>query len=61
MGKTFVKITAEHNIDGQVRPIIMTWADDRKFTIDRILDVRQAASLKGGGLGYAQQAIMRSE
>jgi hypothetical protein len=51
MGKTFVKITAEHDINGHVRPVLMTWADDRKFTIDRIIDVRQAASLKGGGVG----------
>ncbi len=51
MGKTFVKITAEHDENGQVRPLVMTWPDGRKFEIDRILDVRQAASLKGGGVG----------
>lgn len=27
------------------------WEDDRIFEIDRVLDVRQAPSLKGGGLG----------
>ncbi len=51
MGKTFVEITAKHNIDGSVRPVEMTWADGRKYVIDRVLDIRQAASLKGGGLG----------
>jgi hypothetical protein len=51
MAKIFVKITAEHGADGQVRPVEMTWSDDRKFTIDHIIDVRQAASLKCGGLG----------
>jgi hypothetical protein len=40
MSKVFVKIIAEHGTDGKVRPITMTWADDRKFTIDRVLDVR---------------------
>jgi hypothetical protein len=51
MGKIFVKITAEHDTSGTVRPLEMIWYDDRRFSIDRILDVRQVASLKGGGLG----------
>lgn len=51
MGKVFVKVTAEHHIDGQVKPIEMMWSDGRKFSIDRIIDVRQAPSLKGGGWG----------
>lgn len=51
MSKVFVKITAEHSTDGKVRPLEMIWSDGRRFTIDRIIDVRQAASLKCGGLG----------
>jgi len=51
MGKTFVKVLAEHDEKGNIRPLRITWIDDRKFEIDRLLDVRQAPSLKGGGLG----------
>lgn len=51
MSKVYVKVTAEHDINGQVRPILMTWVDERKYVIDRVLDVRQAASLKSGGQG----------
>lgn len=51
MGKVFVGIIAEHDIDGNIKPITMIWPDKRRFDIDRILDIRQAASLKGGGLG----------
>jgi hypothetical protein len=51
MGKTFVRVTAEHDESGQVRPLVLTWADGRKYEIDKITDVRQAPSLKGGGLG----------
>ena len=51
MGKTFVKVTAVHNENGQIRPIVLTWSDGRNFDIDRVIDVRQAPSLKGGGLG----------
>ncbi len=51
MGKTFVKVTAEHDESGRVRPLVLTWTDGRRYTIDRVTDVRQAPSLKGGGLG----------
>ena len=51
MAKIFVVVTAEHNIDGNTKPLSMRWADGRVFEIDRIMDVREAPSLKGGGHG----------
>jgi hypothetical protein len=51
MGKTFVKVTAEHDESGRIRPLLVTWTDGRRYEVDRVTDVRQAPSLKGGGLG----------
>ena len=51
MSKTFVKVIAEHDENGVIKPLNIFWTDGRKFEIDRISDVRQAPSLKGGGLG----------
>ncbi|HWR43250.1 hypothetical protein [Sporomusa sp.] len=51
MGKLFVRITAEHDTSGIIKPLSLLWEDGRVFTVDRVLDVRQAASLKAGGLG----------
>jgi len=51
MGKIFLKVTAEHDANGHTRPLLLTWKDGRKYEIDKILDVRQAASLKCGGQG----------
>ncbi|MDU2064734.1 MAG: hypothetical protein E6713_07800 [Sporomusaceae bacterium] len=51
MGKVIVKVLAEHDTQGSIRPIQIIWNDGRRFDIDRVLDVRQAASLKAGGLG----------
>ena len=51
MRKVFVSVLAEHDTNGHCRPISITWEDGRIYEIDRILDVRQAASLKAGGLG----------
>ena len=49
--KKYVEVTAHHNAQGFVRPLIR-WGDDgRKYEIDRVLDVRRAASLKAGGIG----------
>lgn len=49
--KTYVKVTAEHWPDGQIKPVSITWEDGRVFPVDRVLDVRMAASLKAGGQG----------
>ena len=51
MAKTFVTVTAVHNPDGSAKPLVIHWTDGRVFEIDRVLDVRQAPSLKGGGWG----------
>lgn len=49
--KIRLKVNAEFDIDGNIRPTSIVWEDGRIFSVDRILDVRQAPSLKGGGLG----------
>lgn len=51
MEKQYLKIVAEHDHDGKIRPLLIKWADGRVFTIDRVTDVRQAPALKAGGLG----------
>ena len=49
--KKYVEVTAHHNAQGFVRPLILWWDDGRKYEIDRVLDVRRAASRKAGGIG----------
>ena len=49
--KINLKVNAEFDIDGTIRPTSIVWEDGRIFEIDRILDVRRAASLKAGGVG----------
>jgi hypothetical protein len=50
MEKKFIKVIAEHHTDGTIRPVSIDW-NGRKLSIDKISDIRQAASLKGGGQG----------
>lgn len=51
MGKVFVEINAQHCLDGKIKPLAIKWPDGRNFEIDKIIDARTAASLKGGGQG----------
>ena len=61
MGKTFVKVTAEHDVDGKTKPLDLVWTDGKKYEIDRVKDVRMAPSLKGGGLGMRYTVKIRGK
>lgn len=50
-GKKYIKVNATFNEDGTILPTEILWEDNNKYTIDRILDIRHAASLKAGGCG----------
>lgn len=49
--KIFVEVIAKYDLDGKILPQAIVWNDGRVFEIDKVLDVRQAASLKAGGQG----------
>ena len=49
--KVFVKVRADHEVDGQVIPLMFKTETEDKIIIDRILDIRICASLKAGGQG----------
>lgn len=50
VAKKFVQVTAKFDENG-ITPLQIFWSDGRIFKIDRILDVRPAASIKAGGFG----------
>lgn len=50
--------TIEYKI---VIPTLIRWEDGRKFAVDRVLDVRQAASLKVGGAGMRYTIRVRGK
>ena len=61
MGKTFVKVTVEHDTDGKTKPLALVWTNGKQYEIDRVTDVRQAASLRGGGLGMRYTVKIRGK
>ncbi len=49
--RVYVKVVAEFDEAGGIRPLSVAWADGRCFKVDRVLDVRRAAATKAGGQG----------
>lgn len=44
-----------------IRPLHIKWEDGRIFTIDRLLDVRQAGALKAGGCGIRYRCMVHGK
>lgn len=51
MTKINLSVNVRHEISGNAIPTSIIWEDGRIFEIDKILDIRKAASLKAGGIG----------
>lgn len=49
--KVYVAVIAAFDADGRIIPREITWEDGRKYEIDRVSDIRQAAAMKAGGQG----------
>jgi hypothetical protein len=49
--KVYLPVTAKFDAGGNITPLELTWTDGHVYEIDRVLDVRRAVSLRGGGLG----------
>lgn len=49
--KVYVAVVTRFSPEGKLRPLSVEWEDGRVYEIDRVLDIRKAASLKAGGVG----------
>ena len=49
--KVYIDVTARFSPGGRITPLSIIWEDGRKYEVDKILDIRRAASLKAGGTG----------
>jgi hypothetical protein len=61
MGKVFVEVTARFTKDGGKIPLTVKWEDGRVFEIDRVTDIRRAASLKAGGQGVRYKCRIKGK
>jgi hypothetical protein len=49
--KVYVTVLELRREDGTILPRAITWEDGMTYEIDRVMDIRPAASLKAGGAG----------
>lgn len=49
--KVYVDVLESRLKDGSIIPRSFVWEDGREYTVDKVLDIRPAASLKAGGAG----------
>lgn len=56
--KQYVAVEARFDEGGGLRPLCIIWEDGRRFTVDRVTDVRRAASLKAGGTGLRYRCLI---
>ena len=59
--KVYVEVNADFKTDGTLYPRSFVWEDGRRYEVDRIIDVRPAASLKAGGAGLRYTVRIRSK
>lgn len=49
--KVYVPVLAFFDAEGTILPREIVWEDGRRYSIDRVLDIRPAAAMKAGGSG----------
>ena len=49
--KVYVPVKADFDADGNILPTEITWEDGRRYQIDRVIKIRQAAAMRSGGQG----------
>lgn len=47
----YIDVNAKMTAVGKVYPLEIIWEDGKIFKIDKILDIKNLASTKGGGVG----------
>ena len=49
--KVYVPVKVSFDADGNILPTEITWEDGRRYQIDKVTKVRQAAAMRSGGQG----------
>ncbi|MBQ8110010.1 MAG: hypothetical protein IJ124_07640 [Clostridia bacterium] len=57
--RAYVRVLVDVDEIGQVQPVKIYWEDGRCFEVDRLLDVRRAASTRAGGQGMRYTCRVR--
>lgn len=56
--KVYVDVKAKFTKDGRLIPLAVIWLDGIEYEIQRVTDVRRAASLRAGGTGMRYTCVI---
>ena len=59
--KVYVDVTAEFSKEGVLTPKSFRWTDGSVYEIQRVKDIRRAASLKAGGVEINRKMLADCE
>ena len=59
--RAYVRVLVDVDEMGAVHPLKIYWEDGRSFEVDRLLDVRHAASTSAGGHGMRYTCRVRGK
>ena len=57
--KVYVDVNEDRLKDGRLTPLSFVWEDNVRYKIDKVIDVRPAASLKAGGAGLRYTVMIK--
>ena len=56
--KVYVDVTVEFSKEGVLTPKSFIWKDGKVYEIQRVKDMRRAASMKAGGVGMRYTCVV---
>lgn len=59
--KKFVPVIVRCDEEGKLRPLVIEFERDKKYHIDKILDVRRAACQSAGGVGDRYTCLIQGK
>ena len=59
--KVYVDVNEMRLKDGRLVPLSFVWEDGNSYSIDRVIEMRPAASLKAGGAGLRYTVRIRGQ
>lgn len=59
--KVILDVIVKQTKEGKSIPLAIFWEDGRKFEIDRVFEMKKAASLKVGGYGFRYKCRIKNQ
>ena len=59
--KQYVPVVVRFDTEGKLRPLVIEFDEERKYPVDRVLDVRRAACQRVGGVGDRYTCMIRGQ